>query len=479
MNKNELLEILPELKKATDADPADFRKRAEYFWRLNDLEKIYLEENDYSNSEKIILEQNRYSEGINNSVNSIGWNIYKHLKSAENVDGQKVYNFINILTSIDFEKPSILYSQLAWILLKINNEETWFLEYFKSVGLNDFSQKDRLTSEFNGRKISPLEVRVVQKLAKIIEKNEISSEYEWILKQIESLLPKYPNEVWLKYHKGKLLLFLNKVKEARAMILEVLKKQKSQFWAWSFLGETFENENLDLTKSFLCKAVLLGNDEKMLLGTRFKLAQLLFREKDYSKAKSEILKVIEVRKNSGFKIGEDIVKISESKEIKEAAEERNMKEFYKSSSSNAEDIFLEQFNEAAGIVTNILKERNIAFIQFDKNKTASVKIAKSINLEAGDKCRIFYEEVNNRGEKKYNAVKYEKLANAEFDFVKEVKGMLKLHTSGNFGFIDNVFIHSSICSQLKDGNEVTILAVYEFNKKKNEYGWKGIKLIKN
>ena len=324
-----------------------------------------------------------------------------------------------------------------------------------------------------------MEVRVIQKLAKIIEKNEIASEYEWILKHIESVMPKYPNEVWLKYHYGKLLLFLNKVKEARAMILEVLKKQKTQFWAWSFLGETFENENLNLTKSFLCKAVLLGNDEKMLLGTRLKLAQLLFREKDYSKAKSEILKVVEVRKSSGFKIGEEILRMFESKEIKEAAEEQNMKEFYKSSSSNAEDIFLEQFNEAAGIVTNILKEKNIAFIQFDKNKTASVKITKSIKLESGDICRIFYEEFNFRGEKKYNGVKYEKLANAEFDFVKEVKGKFKLHPSGNFGFIENVFIHSSICSQLKDGNEVSVLAVYEFNNKQNEYGWKGIKLIKN
>jgi tetratricopeptide (TPR) repeat protein len=477
MNKKEVLELLPGLKKSVENEPDNFNQRVEYFWRLNDLEKIYLEENDYYNSIKIIKEQFKYSAGINNAGNSIGWNIYKHLKGSEETDSNTVNDLVNILCNIDFDKPSILYSQLAWILLKQNNGELWLVNYFKSVGLSHFSGKDKISSEFNGRKISPMEVRIVQKVAKIIEANELNSDYLWILECIEKLLISNPNEIWLKYHKGKLLLLKNKKEDARKMILEVLKKQKTQFWAWSFLGETYEIENIDLALSFFCKAVTLGNDETMLLGTRLKLAKILQKKGMFAEAKYEINKVIETRKSKGFKLTQEIQQLTDSKNIKEAEILSNNKGLYQKYSRAAENIFLDQFEEGIGIITNVLHDKRIAFAQISKEDSVLVKLNGKNVINIGDYVKVLYERTKFNNEEKLNAAKYERINGAELNFVNTIKGKFKLHSSGNFGFVENVFIHSSICGKINDGDEVSVLAVNEFNKKKKEYGWKGVLLF--
>jgi hypothetical protein len=48
--------------------------------------------------------------------------------------------------------------------------------------------------------------------------------------------------------------------------------------------------------------------------------------------------------------------------------------------------------------------------------------------------------------------------------------------SKGFGFVDDIFVPPSLISTKNDGDEVTVIAIYAFNKAKEKYGWKAISI---
>ena len=63
--------------------------------------------------------------------------------------------------------------------------------------------------------------------------------------------------------------------------------------------------------------------------------------------------------------------------------------------------------------------------------------------------------------------------------VKTVKGNLKLHPSGNFGFIEDVFVPGYLLKNFNEGIKLSVTAVLSYEKKKEKWGWKGFQLRKS
>ena len=63
-----------------------------------------------------------------------------------------------------------------------------------------------------------------------------------------------PDEKWGNFRIGKLLVFLGRTEEAREKVLPAVRRNQTQFWAWSALSELFpEHQKCCIARALLCE----------------------------------------------------------------------------------------------------------------------------------------------------------------------------------------------------------------------------------
>lgn len=117
-----------------------------------------------------------------------------------------------------------------------------------------------------------------------------------------------PENLWLTYYKGILLLKLEQPKEAVTCLKTVVKQKPRESWAWLRLAGAMDQSGDDLTFSCACKAVTECADAKSLKA-RFFLTRLLIKNKDYEKAKALIGRIYEISDASSVQLPEGIENI--------------------------------------------------------------------------------------------------------------------------------------------------------------------------
>lgn len=291
---------LKELRYNLKSNPSDSRLKEDLFWTLHKWTKKQLEESDISHAINGVLEMSLYQ--INNSMgyNSTGWAVYKILKTfIQNYEIKSnnilvIPTLVESLSKIQIDNSSHLYSSIFWSLNKLADAKSvWFLKFIKHHGLDKFEPEDYKPHEYQGKKLNSLVLSIHLKAAKIIE-NLTEGKLQtvnWFLPMIDKLLSKYPNEIWLIYHKSKFLIVQNNLVEARKLIFKIMDKKEDQFWIWHLLGETYEQENNEKALPYFSKAILLGKDEKMLLGVRLSLAKTLLNLGYFTESRTELEKI--------------------------------------------------------------------------------------------------------------------------------------------------------------------------------------------
>ena len=136
------------------------------------------------------------------------------------------------------------------------------------------------------------------------------------------------------------------------------------------------------------------------------------------------------------------------------------------------------YTNYVGIVDHINTEKGIAhFIVNTKiNGTIGVdKIAEK--LEIGTKLMLKLKEVKKENDS-YFTVLTSTVTEQEptYKIIKTFSGSINI--SGSFGFVDDVFIESSLLvnQNIEDDEYVSGSAIISFNKKKGTWGWKAIEI---
>lgn len=76
---------------------------------------------------------------------------------------------------------------------------------------------------------------------------------EWVLDRMQAVYDRLPDEKWGDFRIGKLLMLLGRIEEARDKVLPAVRRNQTQFWAWSALASLFpEHQKCCIARALLC-----------------------------------------------------------------------------------------------------------------------------------------------------------------------------------------------------------------------------------
>ena len=83
---------------------------------------------------------------------------------------------------------------------------------------------------------------------------------EWVLGVLRQAAERLSDE-WSDFRIGKLLVLMGRADEAKTLLMPVIRKKQSEFWAWDMLGTLFPESR----EACLAKALLCSGEEQMMV----------------------------------------------------------------------------------------------------------------------------------------------------------------------------------------------------------------------
>ena len=390
---------------------------------------------------------------------------------------------------LSIQRPSKANSFLIKAFLK--GTKTWpkvheVLDYF---GFDGFSDSDYLSEEFNGRAIPSTVEKYYNYTAKFYldamkNRNDNPESYDLIKSQIVEFLPmlekqiaRNPEYQYLPYFRAKLLLSIGENQSVFAAFLPFAKRKKTEFWVWEVIADTFEANDENRFACF-CKALSLKSPEEFLIGLRLDFAKMLIQKEMFPEAKLEIAKVVDIRTSKGWKISNEIQQLLSQKWFLDAPILSSNQDLYKRYIDQAESLLFNDVPEH--IITIEFVNRDKQMITFVKNRSHHGFFSYKSYLqrpEIGEVYKARFSEVSKDGFHKLLSITKANESDQP-EALKKFEGELKVNEKGNFGFGDDVFFDPTTIQKmnLKNEQKISGTAILSFNKKKEQWGWKVLKI---
>lgn len=273
--------------------------------------------------------------------NGFGWELFKHSKelmAVENVNLGAVKRNLNDYLKLDVEKPSLLHACVLQLAAKLAGQDKfsmlvfsrlWNLEYLRPEDFERYRAED-------GKEYPSLAERVIQQAGKEAAGSDNAQEQNYILPHIDAAIERFPDNIWLKLDKAKVLLSLGLHDEALAFGLQVAKAKSNDYWAWGLLGDIVSRSDQEAALGCYCKALSCPADDKFTGKIRIKVAQRMQECNDLAAAKREIEAVVRSKESEGHKIPEAAAEIASQPWFAETQAAASNRDFYRSRSPAAE-----------------------------------------------------------------------------------------------------------------------------------------------
>ncbi len=284
-----------------------------------------------------------------------GWELYKHSKelmAAENVNLGAVKRNLNDYLKLDVDKPSLLHTCVLQLAAKLAGQDKfsmlifsrlWNLEYLRSEDFERYRAED-------GKEYPSLAEKVIKQAGKEAAASDNAQERNYILPHIDAAIERFPDNIWLKLDKAKVLLSLGRHVEALVCGLAVAKAKSNDCWAWDLLGDIVSRTDQEAALGCYCKALSCPTDDNFTGKIRIKVAQRMLESNDRAAAKHEIEIVMRSREREGHKIPEAAAEIASEPwydGIKAASSNRD---FYQAHAPTAEALL---FSDLPWLEANI------------------------------------------------------------------------------------------------------------------------------
>lgn len=456
------------------------------------------------------------------SQREMGWALYYMLKKdIENRDNIAFYNHIEEVTNLNLltiSTDSLFFDTLLWILAEFVKSipmsnlqeldklfslfnkytfnpskgysyllksclgfETWkhLIDFLEWWNLNNLLPEDYQQIELeNGPKIMSLAERAYIAYSKALLRLNDKEKIRHFLPKIEKLMDERPNMLYPGYYCGKLMLAAETSREnALNAVMPFIRKKQSEFWIWQLLSDIYK-EDAEICLACLLRAVHCKTQEKFLGKVRMKIASIYLSRTDYSRAKYHIEQIMQCYMREGWHLPYEVQNWTRESCILNAAVNKSDGVDYK---RITDDILLKGANKNIAIVTSIDAVNKRVVIIYGEKKRAVVKI-KEMNIKEGTLLNIYWIPAQNEGVKivKAELIK-DKIVNCPY--IKPISGSVLKSTNKSFAFVKgqniDCYIHPKKVEKynLKGGETVTVLAVYNYNKGKEEWSWTCMSVI--
>lgn len=410
------------------------------------------------------------------------------LQKVEHVEFRKVNELFEIAREFSFSIPSEAYTFLYKSFHKGYHNWSNYLTFAGWWDFANFRSEDFLTEEFEGRKImSIVEQAYIAYSKKLLEgepidqfgilKNIDKDKVEEFLPHLDAVIEKHPDYQYPPYFKAKLLLSLGNDENVLSAFLPFAKQKRNDFWVWELMAEIL-SEDKDLQFACYCKALSLKTPEDFIVKLRQAFAEILVDRQMYREAKTEIQQVIATREKHEWKLSNQITQWTEKDWYNSATPKKDNRELYFQHLKKAEEILFQDMPEEVIVVEFVNGNKNILNFVKDKQKFGFFNYSGYLDKpQIGDLLKVRF---NGEGQDGFFKILTAKKAESHLitETIKNIKGPLKLISPQNFGFVEEAFIDPKLVQEnnLTDGQSVKGKAILSFNKKKNEWGWKAIRI---
>jgi tetratricopeptide (TPR) repeat protein len=279
--------------------------------------------------------------GDREAQNGFGWELLKHSKQlikAENVNLGAIKRNLNDYLKLDVEKPSLLHSCVLQLAAKLAGQDKFSMLVFSRLwNLDNLRPEDfeRYRAE-DGKEYPSLAEKVIQQVGKEAAASDDAREQEHVLPRLDAAIERFPDNIWLKLDKAKVLLALGMHDEALAFGLAVAKAKSNDYWAWGLLGDIVSRTDGEAALGCYCKALSCPAEDKFTGKIRLKVARRMLESNDLSAAKLEVETVARSKESEGHRIPEEAAEIASQPWFAATAATSSNRSFYMSKLPAAE-----------------------------------------------------------------------------------------------------------------------------------------------
>lgn len=253
--------------------------------------------------------------GDKEAQTGFGWELFKHSKqliAAENVNLGAIKRNLNDFLKLDVEKPSLLHSCVLQLAAKLAGQDKFNMLVFSRLwNLDNLRTEDfeRYRGE-DGKEYPSLAEKVIQQAGKEAATSDNVREQKHVLPRLDAAIERFPDNIWLKLDKAKVLLALGMHDDALAFGLAVARAKSNDYWAWGLLGDIVSRTDEEAALGCYCKALSCPADDKFTGKIRLKVARSMVQSNDLSAAKLEVEAVVRSKESEGHKIPEEATEIA-------------------------------------------------------------------------------------------------------------------------------------------------------------------------
>jgi len=487
-------EALTMAKQDLEKDPENIWNKRSIAWVYYEYLKKYNSKQEVENfieylckikslelpaDEKMIFDKSAYL---------IGKLIYV-LTKEKHIDYNIPNRIFECIKDFHFTKPSEAYSYLYKHFHKYYKNWTNYISFADWWNFDNFIPADYLPEKSNGKIFLSIVERAYIAYSKKLLEGEVEginpyslsksinkAKIKEFLPKLDAIIEAHPEYQYPPYLKTKLLIALGNEKEALSTFLPFAKKKRNESWVWELLAD-FQAEDKK-KMACLCKALSLNTPNEKLVNIRQKLAEILINENKFQEAKTEIEKIISARNDKNYRIPKQITEWTKQEWYKNTQSQKDNVSFYKQYLKIAEEILFADIPEEIVVVEFVNKNKAMLNFIKDKTKHGFFKYAGLVEKpEIGDIIAVRFSGEGRDGF--YKALSIRKITDEiTCEALKQFSGNLKMKESANFGFVDDVFIDPKLIvkHQLNKDDLIKGKAVLSFNKKRNGWGWKAIKI---
>lgn len=393
------------------------------------------------------------------------------------------------IREFEFSRPSEAYSFLFKSFLGHHAEWLHFATFAEWWGFDHFRPEDFQKEEVQGmRMIATAERGYIAYAKRLLEgegagmgvAGSVNREkVKELLEQLDQLLRNHPDLQYPAYYKAKLLIALGDKDEVAAVFIPFARSKRNDFWVWEAMADLFAADD-DKKVACYCKALSLNTPEEYLVKVRQNFAELLISRGLYQEARNEIGQVIKVRTVKGWKIPDQIRDWTTRAWFAETKEEITNAPLYTRYLGMAEELLFGDLPEELAVVEFVNHDKHIVYFIVNQQRTGSFKYQANLHRKmpkVGDILKVRFDRNENNNFFRVLTISFAP-DNTPTEIIREFSGMFNIHPTGDFGFVDQTYIPGDLIRShtLASGSNIHGKAMLSYNKKKEQWGWKAIRL---
>ena len=282
------------------------------------------------------------------------------------------------------------------------------------------------------------------------------------------------------YYCAKLMFALgSNIEQILGTSIDFIRTKRSEFWLWQSLSEMFINDE-GMWLACILRASHCNTEEKFLVNVRLRLMRFYLTKNDFPRAKYQLTKIIECKKDNNWNLGYEITTILNSQWYNVYPEDKSDPIDYL---LPTDGILLRGANESIAVVANVDRNAKKAYIIYAKEKTTAMKFKEAgFTPKQGDLLKVKWVADNNGRIRILSATLLDDASLQPTSYFKRIEGETLRRDGQNYAFIKtiegNYFVAPEIVKKysLENGTVIKALAVLNYNKKKDVWNWICIKI---